>query len=746
MSKSFTASNRRQSNVCHFFAAGRCRSGPRCTFLHIVQTDGLAQSDFAMPPVQQPQNFGPRISSEPPVLPSSTAPGVKSQPIPVATHNHEATHLVTNEETSVPEEAWIRHLKGAFITFGHGAQVAAVVLPWELAGLRVTKLPKESSSSTISAHFRENFGLQVPESQISTQPIPGVEGVADMTLDDPKLAAALVAALGNDNTTPFKSMPILPPQLRAAHFNRISCNRVNCSWLKPSRTAWLTFGSQNVADKVCGHFQTGVFRVQGTRVLPTKPTPSETDGVNAQTWGVKIANVPAAATRTEIVHDIPSSMRPSHMELSRESYCLPLEGAVNQISNMLMQIGPLECSVAAAPDSHAWRSRIGARFVNPNDATDAVKILHYKPLPFYLHGRLTVQQVFTVRIKVPDHIYLAALQDIEALIKYWTTRPAKQFTFTIPPSYKNFRKIKIDGPSQAEVAEAQAGLESVMAGELLTDDGEPLWSPSFATNAWAYAQMRNLERRLGILVLRDRQKGTLRMLGPRDMFGQARLEIVSLCSKDPRCEFFIRLDSEALPWILRGGYRHIAKVVGIDKVGLDIVSEPRRLIISGSQADLNVAQDIYHNRSLILNPELSLGPSDCAATSSARAALKTCASPCAATHVRTPAVRCYGDFGRCKEVFSLEMIRDNISSVALERLFEVIFTTFVTSNAKQYRYCPTTGCNQVYRVDPQSDCNRPTKEFEFNCPHCLVAICSICHVSHDTLVCPLWAQSKNEAL
>lgn len=555
-------------------------------------------------------------------------------------------------------------------------------------------------------------------------------------------------------------MPILPPQLRAAHFNRISCNRINCSWLKPSRTAWLTFGSQSVADKVCGHFQTGVFRVLGTRVLPAKPTPSETDGVNAQTWGVKIANAPAAATRTEIVHDIPSSMRPSHMELSRESYSLPLEGAVNQISNMLMQVGPLECPVAAAPDSHAWRSRIGARFVDPNDATDAVKILHYKPLPFYLHGRLTVQQVFSVRIKVPNHIYLAALQDIEALIKYWTTRPTKQFTFTIPPSYKNFRNIKIDGPSQAEVAEAQAGLESVMAGELLTEDGEPLWSPSFATNAWAYAQMRDLERRLGILVLRDRQKGTLRMLGPRDMFGQARLEIVSLCSKDPRCEFFIRLDSESLPWILRGGYRHIAKVVGIDKVGLDIVSEPRRLIISGSHADLNVAQDIYHNQSLIQNPELSLDAQDCSICGSlaehpvfTKCCHLFCAScfedmclSCAATHVRAPAVRCYGDFGRCKEILSLETIQDNISSVALERLFEVIFTTFVTSNAKQYRYCPTTGCNQVYRVDPRPDETRPTKEFEFNCPHCLVAICSMCHVSHDTLVCPVWAQSKNEAL
>lgn len=619
-------------------------------------------------------------------------------------------------------------------------------MPWEFSAVRLTNLPRDFNSSTIAEHFHHRLGIQVPEVKIDPQPMLGADDVADVTLDGLDGAANLLRALEDEGSAKFRGMPVVASHYRAARFNQISSSRVNCSWHKPSRTAWLSFGMESMASKVYRQFADGVFRVDGHRVLPERPTVN--DGANASTWGLKLNNVPASSTRNEITEDIPLNLRPTHIELSRPSYNLPMEAAVNEITNMLMQVGPLDSSVVTSAEGQGRRYKLTARFVDANDASDAAKILNYKSLPFFGHGKLTVQQVYTVRVRVPDHIYLAAAQDIEALARYWTTQ---YINYTASPAYKNFRNIRIEGQSHEQVAEAQCSLESVMAGELLTEDGEPMWSPSFATNAWAYTQMRDLERRLGILVLRDRNQRTLRMLGPRDMFGPARLEIVKLCNQDPRQEFSVRIDSEALPWLLHGGYQHISRAVGVDKVGLDIASEQRRLIVSGSAADHSVAQDMYLNRSLALEPDVSnIGSQDCSLCGSlaeypvfTRCRHLYCAScfedmciSCAGTYVRTPAIRCYGDFGACRELLSLEAIQESITSEALERVFERMFGTFVGANSKQYRYCPTPNCVQVYRLDERVEGVKP-EEFEFNCPQCQVAICSTCHVSHETVHCPL---------
>ncbi|KAJ3494539.1 hypothetical protein NLG97_g4013 [Lecanicillium saksenae] len=588
---------------CIFFRKGHgfCARGTNCRFVHAFQTEGLARTSFWRPPISEkrflPGASGLRSDHPPPYRARSCQtlpPYMEEEPI-------------EPEEDEIPELAWVRHLKGVYVTFGPGATVAAISMPWEYSAVRLNNLPADCTASTVAEYLGGELGFPVPEDRIELQPVLVGETTADVTMDNPDFAKTLLNALDDHETVNYRALALLPPKHRAARFNAISSSKVTCSWHKPNRTAWLNFGSLATASQVKTKFARSDYRVDGIRVLPGLPVVG--DGPKAASWKLKLDNVPATASRSEIVEDIEKNYLPFHVELSRATYAIPIEAATNEILKLLMGVGPLDPSTIGLPESQGRRYKVTAGFVDGSDAVAAIKLLNYKPLPFFEHGKLTVQQVYTVRMRIPEYVYAAATQDIDAMFREWREN---YINVTISNAYKGFRGIAFEGQSRQHVAEAQASLESIAAGELLTEDGMPLWSASFATNAWAYNKMRDLERHFGISVLCDRQKRTLRMLGPRHVFGLARLEVSKLCNLDPRREYYIHLEPEALPWLLRGGYQHIGKTVGRDKVGLDVASEPRYLVISGSEADLQVVQGLYHNRSQLPEPAVSsIGPDDC---------------------------------------------------------------------------------------------------------------------------------------
>lgn len=643
------------------------------------------------------------------------------------------------------EDGWVRHLKGVYVTFGPGATVAAIAMTRVYSSVRLFNLPRECTKASIAKSLERVLDVHVPEAKIDLQTILTGEKVADVTMDNPEFATTLISKLKSDDTVEYKALEVIPSNYRAARIGDITSNKINCSWHKPKRMAMLNFGTFRAVSIVKSRFSRGDYTVNGIRVIPSFPKAN--DGPNASTWKLKLDNVPATASRAEIVEDIDKKYTPFNVQLGKVSYSIPMEVAVADIIKLLMDKGPLDLSSIMSTEGQGRRYKVTARFVDAADATGAAK-LNYNPLPFFADGLLTVQQVFTVRMRFPDHVYTAAALDMRAAYSDWRSN---HVSVTVSAPVQGFRSITFEGQQRGHVAEAQQTFEAIMAGTLLTEDGEAIWSASLATNAWAYNQMRALERRLGVLVLCDRQQRTLRLIGPEHVFETAQRQILKLCSLDPRLEFYIRLDADALPWLLRGGYRHIGGVVGRDKIALDVASEPRRLVVSGSEVDLQVAQDLYHNRKQLRAAASGVAPHEChlcgfeaehpVVTECRHLYCGTCFEDmclsCAATLARMPAVVCYGDAGQCRAVLGLAAIQERLSSVALERVFERMFATFVGANARQYRYCPTSSCEQVYRVDEPKDGAAPSAEFEFSCPQCQVAICSVCHVSHDTLHCPL---------
>lgn len=666
-----------------------------------------------------------------------------------AIYNTAKQAILTHLQEEPFEETWIRNFRGAFIRFGEGAAVTDVAFPSDYFALRIGGLASDVTVSDAMSQI-DSLGLQVLQDDIFI--LPSTHNgfrMADVVKRGAGLPDKLFQALETNSTNSGMTVTsVVPQSFRATRYNDVVATRVDCSWHKAVQVAWLHFATETNAKQIFRQFAEGAGRVCGYRVQAERPC--RQNDINGHTWHVKLTQVPAQATETDIASELNPSYRPLYIVLSNPTYDTSPGSAFEQIKSLLMKIGPLDWS-GSRPETVGRRFKYVGRYFSEDHAVEAVKTLNNRSLPFYGLGKLTVQPLFSARIKIAQYVYEAASRDIDALVRY----SASQYViFTIHPPYKQFRYIQIDGQAKDMVTSAKDGLNRVLDGELVTENGKAVWSASFATNGWAYQQVKKLGEELKVLVLRDKHKCELRLFGMRENFGKARMQIVEIVGKDPRSTWSIALNEDTLQWALKGGSRLITRALNEDKVALDIVSSPPKIIISGSQADHGLAMHILNLNQTAVSKVLELEAGSCCLcwvkaenareTSCGHVFCSDCFQDmCLSCTTATSAeqgVRCYGDFGKCSKVLSQSDIEDNLSSNALDQVLEKMLTAFIASDPQHYRYCPTPNCEQIYRLSKHSDVENEKqgweKDFEFSCPFCFVALCATCHVSHDTVKCP----------
>lgn len=422
------------------------------------------------------------------------------------------------------------------------------------------------------------------------------------------------------------------------------------------------------------------------------------------------------------------------------SYDADLPLANTLIESLLLQAGPLE-RWEGASDRPGKRFKAKARFVDEADARQAVNSLNNTPLPFNKNGRLTAQLVHSARLKVSALVFDAVEHDIAAHEQAWR---GQHLLYTAYPPVHGFRVLRIEGGVSGDVAAAAATLHKILGGELLAVGGKAIWTDSFAGNGPAYRKIKEVERRLGIVIVRDKRKRQLRVLGAPSRHDEARRALTELVKQDSSSVFVIELNVGMLAWAFDGGFRAVAAAIGSEKVTLDMVSSPRRVLVTGSEASFHTARDILSGGQGA--PPEAGSSTDCAicwteAESPVRTACgHTYCSGCFEdlclagtwTDGPVPSVLCQGDGGRCGQPLPLAELQEHLSSAALEDLVEASFAAYVARHPDELRYCPTPDCGQLYRVAKPST---PNDSRLFTCPACLVATCTCCHGSYDGLTC-----------
>jgi hypothetical protein len=91
-------------------------------------------------------------------------------------------------------------------------------------------------------------------------------------------------------------------------------------------------------------------------------------------------------------------------------------------------------------------------------------------------------------------------------------------------------------------------------------------------------------------------------------------------------------------------------------------------------------------------------------------------------------VRCYGNGGKCLQIFSIRELKTMLSHTAFEELLQASFNAFIRTHPKDFHHCPTPDCPQVYRITMAGK--------NFLCSTCLASACTACNmIAHDGMTC-----------
>ncbi|KAI0114192.1 hypothetical protein F4776DRAFT_638520 [Hypoxylon sp. NC0597] len=692
-----TLNDSRSQVECRFFQRGAFRYGEACLYLHT----------------------------------SNTAPETSTQKTPDF-----------NADT-VKENAR-RTIGGSLIHFEAGATIKKVSLASDFSAIQISPLPHDSGQDTILA-LLHSHGLNPPietEIRITRQlnlcsALVKVEDPEFANLASRKLGPQIAPRL-TQGTLPVAT-PVESPISSDSNTLRVDCRKVHISWHKAYKTVWLNFGNSEIAERACKKFRDGTYRILNQSVQCGNPTRGG-GRRNPLAWTVCLTEVPASATESDISRSIrQQGDKPRNIELGNPTYKGDSEICAAQIKSLFTSIGSLEWW-EFTPDTTGKRMKASARFFNEDDAMKAAQTLNQSALPFNPNAKLTVQLVHTVKFKVSETIYEAIQSQIKAHLRDWK---ASHLHFTAyentnPPKW--YRVLKVEGEGAKEVVEAKNTIMNILSGVVAMDGSSVLWHPALRGNGLLSGRVKQLERELGVVIIRNKTKSQLRLYGPRKRCEEAQTAIVRLLENEKSEHFYIDLNAQELSWILRGGLKMIQDGVGPEKVNFNITSTPKRIIIVGTIGDHEVVTSIMNKKEPTQKTTNILNNEDCSVCwNEAENPVKTgchhvycldcfenlCMS--ATTQSTASKISCVGESGTCSKALSLPELQEHLSSTAFEELLEQSFASYIRLNPQSLKYCPSVDCGYVYRI---SDAPKMR-----TCPNCLVAVCTACQAQHGSMTC-----------
>ncbi|KAE9398064.1 hypothetical protein BT96DRAFT_995247 [Gymnopus androsaceus JB14] len=171
----------------------------------------------------------------------------------------------------------------------------------------------------------------------------------------------------------------------------------------------------------------------------------------------------------------------------------------------------------------------------------------------------------------------------------------------------------------------------------------------------------------------------------------------------------------------------LSRRLGPEKVFLDLWN--RRLVVmvaNGQDPDFHIALQAVQRTQCMQNPRLRRDVASCP-----HAYCRTCLVNYlqAAIDSKFFPLTCLGNDDNCSSLIPISLARQVLSIGEFDSLVEAAFQAHIHERPKEFHYCPSPDCMQVYRPAPRGNV--------LQCPSCLLRICPQCHVEqHDGFECP----------
>lgn len=551
----------------------------------------------------------------------------------------------------------------------------------------------------------------------------------------------------------ISAAPIVAPMPSGHNARRVDCKEIHVSWHKAVKIVWLNFDSGDAVRKAGQMFSKEAYQVLGQKITASTPVIAQTIPFRGHSgWTVSLSDVPAAAKECDILEAIRhGGNKPRCMKMGEPTYYTDGEQDAVAIRSLLTNIGPLEYWQDTL-ETNARRVKATARFLDESDTQRAVSELDNTALPFHRKARLTVQSVHSAKFKIGCNTYNAVQARILSQQGPWKEKKVSFKAYPSTDPLQRLRVLKLEGEAVGEVARAKTDLESILAGVVAKNDDAVLWDTSLKANGKLYQEMKRLEREVAVVIIRDKVKSELRLLGTERHCDEAQARLVRLLHTQSLADSTrtIELGPEKFFWACQGGFRKIVAGLGPGKASFDIISTPKRIIISGSWDDYDLAVAVMEGTKPITKPaawlQTGAAAQECSVCwTGADTPVKTkCGhfyclecfeSSCTAAMDDNVAIICHGEQVKCNAVVGAEDLQDHLSSAVLEQVFDASFSSHVKHNSNDLRYCPTPDCGYIYRVAPTAR--------QHSCSNCLQTTCTACHEPHAGMSCADYRESKS---
>jgi len=619
--------------------------------------------------------------------------------------------------------------------------VLKVSLPTDFSLACISGLAQGTTPETIADILHElGFRISTDCVRISRHPITS-ETKATVKAEDPSFAKELGSRL-KDLRSGLSAVPI-PIDTR-----RTECKKVHMSWHKATRSVWLNYGSEEIANMVAQKFNNGRYKCLGQFIkcsVAKRSFSRASHSHNPVAWTIVLSDVPGNAAARDVDDAIRASYdKQQHIEVGPISHQASDPEVSVKVRSLLEEYGQLE-NFYLGPTSQGKRVKAAARFMEEADAKLACS-LNNKRLEILSGGKLTVTLVQSAKIKIQTKIFLALKSRIENERKTFTER---HLAFRIfPNTHQGYTVLKVEGDNAEEVAFARKKLDEITAGMVLEDRKSAVWAPVLNNNSGsAYKKLKLFEQKLGVVLHRDKATSQIRFYGPPEKLQSAIIQVTEMLQQETTTSYEIDLKPPNFAWMLHGGFKSIEQALGKNVAIFNVVS--KRVTITGTEQQFNRALAIMDGKDIIkpasLPDKTPLLEGDCpicfceadnpVQTSCMHTYCMECLEDCCKSAASTSKDRfqvdCQGDGGTCSNIFSLRELKVHLSSSIFESLLRSSFEDYLQRRPDAFRYCPTPDCGYIYRNTASSDVEPQT----YHCQNCLESICTSCHARHGTYTC-----------
>ncbi|OSD08174.1 hypothetical protein PYCCODRAFT_1402404 [Trametes coccinea BRFM310] len=420
-----------------------------------------------------------------------------------------------------------------------------------------------------------------------------------------------------------------------------------------------------------------------------------------------------------------------------------LNGAFHGLRRMLEQFDE-DVSINVVPPPYGRYVHVWGHFTSPDTAARACETLHRFRPHFVAKEQIFARHIKTLRYALSPPIYDVLAPEIDLLRSYIRDDAGTSISVfdkrnpLLPNAPVN---VKLLSESMRSLTKAKAAFDRLLRGEKVTDNGQVVWNDFFGGQG-GESFLRDLERKYPrVRISSDFRRRTLALFGVPDERERVRKEIIAK-DKELRSRYTHRypIPGDRIAGFMREGLAMLQKELGRENVWVDLTNQ--KLIVRGEEDAQKVAQlAVLHARQRAPRQGLRNGAACpvCFGEVSQPVALScghTWCKDCLAGYLNASVgnksfpITCLADEARCAHPISLSIAQRLLSTEEFDAIVHAAFTSYVQERPKEFHYCPTPDCPQVYRKMA-----RKTKS-ALQCPSCLVRICPHCNMEyHESVSC-----------